>query len=90
MEKTSLIVKKVIRDAIENPNLSIDEINEQDDLVRIGVDSLAFIKIIIALEKEFNIKIDDIYLDVGKFATVGQLVTFISDQVARNQDQAKD
>lgn len=83
MEKISMIIKKIIQETIDNPNLIKDEINEQDDLINIGVDSLTFIGIIVSLEKEFKIKIDDSYLDLGKFTTVGNLVTFINDQVSK-------
>lgn len=53
-------IKKVLEEKLgEDLYANIDEINEEEDLVNIGVDSLNIIKLIIGIEEEFNIHFQD-------------------------------
>lgn len=53
-------IKKVLEEKLgEDLYANIDEIDEEEDLVNIGVDSLNVIKLIVGIEEEFNIHFQD-------------------------------
>ena len=53
-------IKKVLEEKLgEDLYANIDEIDEEEDLVNIGVDSLNVIKLIVGIEDEFNIHFQD-------------------------------
>ncbi|SHO53826.1 acyl carrier protein [Anaerocolumna xylanovorans] len=68
-------VLKIIADLCAERNM--DEIPEADELDKYGFDSISFITLIVNLEKRFNIKIDDDYLDYQKFRTVDDICKLI-------------
>ena len=51
-----------------------DEIELEDNLVDIGIDSLKKVELIIKLENELNIKFDDGELDPNKLITVKSIL----------------
>ena len=52
----------------------------EEDLSLLGMDSIIFISVVIALEEEFDIEIPD--ADAEKVVTVGDVVEYIKDHVA--------
>lgn len=53
---------------LEEPGVK-DFFEENDDLLQFGIDSISFIKIIVAIEDEFKIEFEDDHLDFTKFAS---------------------
>ena len=55
----------------ENLELKIDshEIDVNDSLISLGMDSISFIKLVTAIEMEFNIEIEDEYLFIETIDT---------------------
>jgi len=50
----------------------------EDDLTRdLGIDSLGMVQLVVALEKEFEICIDDRDMSLDTFGTVGSIVRYI-------------
>lgn len=78
MKNIENIVTKIIKECTNNPIVSI---NVEDDLVDLGINSFAFIKIIVEIEKEFNLEIEDSFLDINKFNSVGSLIDFVKDKL---------
>ena len=66
--------------------LNADDMSAQHDLREdLGLDSLAMVDLIVALEDEFDLYFDPIEMDLEKaFETVGSLVTFLSIQLGEN------
>ena len=58
-----------------------DEISLDTDFTSIGVDSITFIKVIVALEVEFDFEFDDEMLLITKFPTIKTMVEYIESKV---------
>ena len=48
----------------------------------IGLDSIEVLRVVVALEEEFDLTIDDQSLRSEVFATIGALVRFIEERIA--------
>ncbi len=78
MNNTNEILSKVIKivdENIENGNIEIDQLDA--DLSELGMDSIAFACIIVALEETFSIEIPDEYLLIAKLNTVKKMIDVI-------------
>ncbi len=61
-------------------NLNEKEINNisiDTDFVSIGIDSITFIKIVVALESEFDFEFDDEMLLITKFSTLKSMIDYV-------------
>lgn len=54
-----------------------DDIGSDDNLIEFGINSVTFIKLIVALEIEFDSEFDDSLLDINQFPTIKSLVTYL-------------
>lgn len=52
-------------------------INSDDLLLNIGVDSLCLVELVIALEDEFNIQFDEAELEPSKLNTVEDIINLV-------------
>lgn len=66
---------EIINDNIENSEITF---GQEEDLTQFGVDSITFIRIIVAIEEEFDLEIPDEYLLVSEMNTVSKIVDVIS------------
>jgi acyl carrier protein len=71
-EKVRLILNEICKINSSTKNLKLD-----DDIFEVGVDSISFIKVVLKLEEEFNVKFEDDNLDYNKFRTIKQLVDYL-------------
>ena len=69
-------VLQIINCNMENTELSAEQIEE--DLSILGMDSIAFIHIVVALEEEFDIEIPDEYLLLTEMNTISKIAEVIS------------
>lgn len=75
----NLTYEKVIQ--IINANIeatTIQTVQLGDDLSQHGMDSITFIRIIVALEEEFDIEIPDEYLLMSEMNTVSKIISVVS------------
>ena len=78
MIKSVDISKKALEIIISNLNEnSLNEISLDMDFNSIGLDSITFIKIIVALETEFGFEFEDEMLLITKFPTVKTMVEYV-------------
>ena len=63
--------------------IPLDEIDFDDDLVNLGIDSIKKVEMIIALENEFNIEFDESELDPSKLKKVSNVLKLVSDYLVR-------
>jgi acyl carrier protein len=75
-EKVILIVKEKLGDMVNGAQVELDT-----RLVDLGVNSLTFIKIVIAFEAKFNIEFGDEDLSSNKFTTIKDITTYIQEKV---------
>lgn len=55
----------------------ISTIKPDDDLSSFGVNSVSFIKLVVAVEEEFGFEFDDEQLDFNNFRTINGIVEYI-------------
>ncbi|NBI27601.1 acyl carrier protein [Chengkuizengella marina] len=76
------IKEKVLNMLKENLEVSeevdIDQLGFDDDLSVLGVNSMTFIKLVIAAEMEFGMTWDDEELDFSNFSTINNIINYIS------------
>jgi len=68
-------VINTINDTIQDSKLS--DIQPDDDLREIGMDSIAFIKIVVALEIKFDFEFDDEMLLIATFPTIKSMIEYV-------------
>ncbi|MNO17093.1 acyl carrier protein [compost metagenome] len=73
------IVEKIKNIIIEHSEsgLTAKDINEETNIAEIGLDSIAFIKVIVQIEEQFNISVDDDYLTMNSVPTVKSFVDIV-------------
>ena len=65
-----------------NQSCSVNEIQIDDNLKIWGVDSINFVKILVALEKEFKFTFDDDHLNLESLSTVNEIVSYIKANIS--------
>lgn len=65
------------------PNMEVDaDVFEHVSLIDdLGIDSISFVKLVIALEMEFNFKFDDDKLLISEFPTVQSLFEYVDKKI---------
>lgn len=66
--------------------LNNDEIQflVSDSLLKLGLNSITFIKLVIEIEKEFDIEFDDDALDFEKYNSVDEFCNYVDKLVAKD------
>lgn len=81
---TSVILKKVLIQYLNLEDITVDEIDDQDPLFGdegLGLDSVDSIELVLAVEKEFGVKINDSKQYDTIFASVNSLLTYINKSI---------
>ena len=55
-------------------SVPIDKIGPDDNLIDIGLNSLSYIKLIVLLEKEFDIEFNEYELNIDKYKSINAVV----------------
>ena len=69
-------VLQIINANIENTEITFGQ--TEDDLSALGMDSITFIRVIVALEEAFDIEIPDEYLLITEMNTLSKMMEVIS------------
>ena len=62
----------------------IQYLHENDDLTKLGMNSLSFIKMVVTLESEFSFEFEDEALDYNKFTSMDLLCNYVTNQMELN------
>ena len=85
LEELSEFLKKLILDTLRLEDVDVDEIDNEAPLFKdgLGLDSIDALELVVAIEKNFNVIIED--EDVGKraFASINTLAKFIQEEYTR-------
>lgn len=79
MSSTEKIMEKIveiINSIIEKENITIEQADA--DLAALGMDSLKFISIVVAMEEAFQIEIPDEKLLVTEMGTLNEMIDVVS------------
>jgi acyl carrier protein len=71
-------VREILGAKCESKNA--DEIGLDENLQDLGINSISFIKLVLALEKEFGIEIDDENLIFEVFQTLRSVINFVEEK----------
>lgn len=82
---TTAKVIEIFNACIDNAPINMDVMD--NDLSAIGVDSLVFIKIIVALEEEFECEIPDEKLLISEMNTVNKIIGILQDLYTKSIGQ---
>lgn len=86
-ELTTAKVFEILNASIDKAPINMDVMDK--DLSELGVDSLLFIKIIVAIEEEFKCEIPDEKLLVSEMNTVNKIIRILQDLYTESVEQYK-
>ena len=69
-------VLKVLNANLENTEITFEQ--TEDDLSALGMDSIVFIRVVVALDEAFDIEIPDEYLLITEMNTLSKMTDVIS------------
>lgn len=75
------IGKKIFDTLVSVIDFKECDITLETELSNINIDSITFIKIVVALENEFDFEFDDDMLAIIKFPTIKSLITYIESMI---------
>ena len=75
------MTKKIFKIIAEQSILSENEVNIEDTLATIGIDSLKMVELIVALEDGLEITFDDSDLDPSQLSTVKSVIELVEKYV---------
>lgn len=78
-------VLQILNTNLENTEITFEQ--TEDDLSTLGMDSITFIRVVVALEEEFDIEIPDEKLLLTEMNTISKMTEVIS-AVLDNQNNA--
>ena len=80
------IVKRIVKENIQTPN-SVENVSDEKFMESIDINSIASIKIIVAIEDEFGIEFDNNLLDVELFQSLDGLVSYVQNKIRQRQGE---
>ena len=78
------IVKRIVKENIPN---SVENVSDEKFMESIDINSIASIKIIVAIEDEFGIEFDNNLLDVELFQSLDGLVSYVQNKIRQRQGE---
>lgn len=80
-------VLKILNTNMDNVKVDVAQIDK--DLSVIGMDSLVFIRVIVALEEEFDIEFPDDKLLMSEMNTVSKILDVVADTLAEKHEDSE-
>lgn len=74
-------IKKAFDIIVFNLNSKIGDVTLETGFTEVDIDSITFIKIVVALEREFNIEFDDDMLLITEFPTIISMIKYVESKI---------
>lgn len=74
-------LKDCLEKALELEKKDVKKIDMDTPLQGLGINSMLFMKIVVAIENEFDFEFQNENLDYSKFQTYGDILKFIEDEI---------
>jgi acyl carrier protein len=71
-----LRLRELLREGVE-VNKPVEEIGFDEDLTSLGLNSISFIKLVVAVEEEFGVQFSDDDLDYNILANISSIASYI-------------
>lgn len=78
MEKRLEIIRYIINNCIDDLKIPITEVENDDDLFDLGMDSISSIKIVVELEREFEFEFEDEELTMERLRTINNILEYLT------------
>lgn len=62
---------------------AVEDLKTDTSLLELGINSVSFIKAVVAIENEFDLEFQDENLDLARFRTYGDILSVIEDEVGK-------
>lgn len=72
----------MLKDTVEESD-ELDNLQPDADLSELGINSVTFMRIVIAIEMEFDVEWDDADLNYDSFSTINKIVTYIQNSATQ-------
>jgi acyl carrier protein len=76
-EEIKLKLQDIIRKNMQIAESSLEEFDLEDQIAAIGINSIGFVRIVVAIETEFDFEFDDDYLDPTIFQSINDIIEYI-------------
>ena len=70
-------IREIVMNILELDNMEVDD---EQNLVDIGMDSLQFVKMIVELEVKYDIEVEVEDLKIDKFNTIARISEYVSER----------
>lgn len=75
-------IVSTLKEVLEEGGEHLEQMDPDQDLSSLGVNSVTFIRLVLAFEMEFGVSWDDEELDFQNFATINNIVNYVSGAMA--------
>lgn len=80
MTQTEMRLVKVLKEVTGKTEIA-DEVMLTNDFTDLGVNSLSFIKLVVAIEEEFDVEFEDSQINYELFGTVQSLAELLDEKM---------
>ena len=82
-QQKSRVFLKMTHIVKENSEIArqLEKLTLETNLKDLGIDSISFIKIVVAIETEYEIEFEDEQLDANEFTTLGALAAYVESRI---------
>lgn len=76
-EEIKLKLQDIIQKNTQIAGVTLEEFDLEDAIASIGINSIGFVRIVVAIETEFDFEFDDDYLDPTRFQSINDIIEYI-------------
>lgn len=73
--------KKALKVIISELDSTIGDVTLETSFINAGIDSITFIRIVVALESEFGFEFDDEMLLITQFPTIKSMIEYVASKI---------
>ncbi|EPR10458.1 non-ribosomal peptide synthetase [Ruminiclostridium papyrosolvens] len=79
-EDIELKIKEMIRDTVDGIT-AIEQIDVNNQLTEVGINSITYIKIVVLIEGQFNFEFGEAELNNGRFSIIKELIDYVESMI---------
>jgi acyl carrier protein len=83
-EEIKLKLQDIIQKNMQIAGVSLEDFDLEDAIAAIGINSIGFVRIVVAIETEFDFEFDDDYLDPTRLQSINDIIEYIMANVNKD------